>query len=88
MSTHYIPGLGYRTYENKDVIPDDAIARPVIDIHTHSVSQTENGYEILEIPVRDLQIKQDVTDLSDRKVISVEERLDRLERLLSKLIGF
>ena len=87
MSTHYIPGLGHRTYVDGDDIPVDAIPRPTIDSETHSISNTERGYEILEVPVLDIQVKQDITDLQDRKVVSTDERLDRLERLLSKFIG-
>jgi len=84
MSTHYLPGLGHRTYNAGDAIPADAVPRPVIDSETHTISQTERGYEVLVIPAEEAQTKQDLLDLRDNKVSTVEERLARIERLLFK----
>jgi len=88
MSTHYLPGLGHRTYDAGDEIPVDAVPRPTIDVATQTISQTERGYEILDIPAEELQTKQDLLDLRDVRVDTVEDRLARIERLLSKALRF
>ena len=83
MSTHYLPGLGHRTYVDGDSIPADAVPRPVIDIATQTISHTDRGYEVSDIPAEELMSKQDLLDLRDKKVSTVEDRLARIERLLS-----
>jgi hypothetical protein len=88
MSTHYLPGLGHRTYNEGDAIPVDAVPRPVIDPETKMISQTDRGYEILDIPAEELMSKQDLVDLLDTRTNTVEERLARIERLLLNSLRF
>ena len=83
MSTHYLPGLGHRTYDVGDAIPADAIPRPEVDAATPTISHTDRGYEVSDIPAEELISKQDLLDLRDKKVSTLEERLARIERLLS-----
>jgi len=87
MSTHYLPKLGHRTYVDGDVIPADAIPRPIVDPATHDIVHAESGYVIQEIPATVLQVKQDIVDLRAGTAGTALERMARIERMLLKLLG-
>jgi len=84
MSTHFVPGLGHRTFKDADTIPANAVPRPIANLETHSIINTEHGYVVADIPQEKLDEKRDVVKLQDARTGTVEERLARLERILQR----
>jgi len=87
MSTHFVPGIGHRTYGKNDVIPAEAIPRPTVDTKLQFISNTEEGYIITDIPAAVLHETQDEKEFTEGKILTTEERVSRLERLVAKLLN-
>lgn len=87
MSTHFVPGIGHKTYKETDTIPSGAVPRPVVDLGSHTIIQSASGFEVIAIPAEELQLVQDIKDIKSKKPLTLVERIDRLERMFNKLIG-
>jgi len=86
MSTHFVPGLGHRTFKDGDTIPANAVPRPIANLETHSIINTEHGYAVADIPQEKLDEKREFAELRDASAGTLEERLARLERILRRTL--
>lgn len=88
MSTHYIPGKGHVTLNPGDPVPAGAIARPVIDPKVDQIIQDATGYLVLPIDQKVIDAQKDLDDIiKGGPPKTVDDRLERIEKLLLYIIG-